>query len=637
MVSIGVVVGDLDVRVISRYGAVPEVAAEAALVIGAEHGLIAEGRVVDAVGVSALIDLLSQAERSALADRLARSLAAGSGLEVEEVARHCRSAGSALPASSRAEIAGRAADEGKLLLGNREYARALIVLQLAVDLTSDANPELLAERMLLLVSAVEGTGDVDTMRDLAARVVAISVAANLSSSAAWAAVRFALPSDWFAGDPGSIELIREASTLALGDDERIAIDAARGLVEMRVPIVHDDAQQYAWVTRPDSAQPVTEQALVDSEGASARTRALALLAWRATHRAPAHLERRRVVSAELVPLAQTVGDPWTTVMAAEFAAVDAIESGQRSEYDRLVAMSRWTAERDGNPRLRWRSLALSAGAAYLDGDVDSARRLVASSSAALAESPSPCWVGAEIVFFGQEVLARDDVVEMESLREVDSPAVRVSPFAQAALAYVLARTGDTERAGQWFERSWRALDAESSVLLHMSRLSAAAIQLGASERMDELVGMCQPFVDHVVVDAHGWWVDGPVARWMAALEAALGRTARAIEHIDAAVEVAGRINDVRSLSALGDLAHRIDVVAPDCGRAASLLADLDGRERQVLELLVDGLTNPQIAERLAYSLSTIRDATVSIYRKLGVRGRVDAVKVAVDAGVFGRR
>lgn len=134
--------------------------------------------------------------------------------------------------------------------------------------------------------------------------------------------------------------------------------------------------------------------------------------------------------------------------------------------------------------------------------------------------------------------------------------------------------------------------------------------------------VCGPGVGRVVVDAHGWWIDGPVARWLALPEEALGRTSQAVEHMNVAVEVARRINDVRSVRVLGALADRIDVVAPDVaatgdGDAASVLSDLDGRERQVPELLVDGLTNPQIAARLAYSVSTIRDATVSIYHKLG--------------------
>ena len=53
----------------------------------------------------------------------------------------------------------------------------------------------------------------------------------------------------------------------------------------------------------------------------------------------------------------------------------------------------------------------------------------------------------------------------------------------------------------------------------------------------------------------------------------------------------------------------------------------------VLRLIAGGATNPQIATQLAYSLSTIRTDTVSIYKKLGVGGRTEAVSYAVREGL----
>jgi DNA-binding CsgD family transcriptional regulator len=48
-----------------------------------------------------------------------------------------------------------------------------------------------------------------------------------------------------------------------------------------------------------------------------------------------------------------------------------------------------------------------------------------------------------------------------------------------------------------------------------------------------------------------------------------------------------------------------------------------------LKLLADGATNAQIAQSLAFSVSTIRDDTTSIYRKLNVKGRAEAVGKAI--------
>jgi NarL family two-component system response regulator LiaR len=57
--------------------------------------------------------------------------------------------------------------------------------------------------------------------------------------------------------------------------------------------------------------------------------------------------------------------------------------------------------------------------------------------------------------------------------------------------------------------------------------------------------------------------------------------------------------------------------------------DLTARERQVLTLLADGLTNTEIAERLVISLSTVKSHVSSIITKLGVSGRTEAAIVAV--------
>jgi len=53
--------------------------------------------------------------------------------------------------------------------------------------------------------------------------------------------------------------------------------------------------------------------------------------------------------------------------------------------------------------------------------------------------------------------------------------------------------------------------------------------------------------------------------------------------------------------------------------------DLTEREREVLALLVEGLNNTQIAGRLTVSPSTIKSHIASIYVKLGVSTRDDAV------------
>jgi DNA-binding NarL/FixJ family response regulator len=64
---------------------------------------------------------------------------------------------------------------------------------------------------------------------------------------------------------------------------------------------------------------------------------------------------------------------------------------------------------------------------------------------------------------------------------------------------------------------------------------------------------------------------------------------------------------------------------------------LTEREREVLSLVADGLTNGEIARRLVVSDKTVRNHVSNVFAKLHVTGRAEAVARARDAGLGGSR
>ncbi len=63
------------------------------------------------------------------------------------------------------------------------------------------------------------------------------------------------------------------------------------------------------------------------------------------------------------------------------------------------------------------------------------------------------------------------------------------------------------------------------------------------------------------------------------------------------------------------------------------LQELTPREHEVLQLLVTGATNRMIADRLGITLQTTKNHILSMCHKLGVRTRVEAIKIAIQRGL----
>ena len=66
-------------------------------------------------------------------------------------------------------------------------------------------------------------------------------------------------------------------------------------------------------------------------------------------------------------------------------------------------------------------------------------------------------------------------------------------------------------------------------------------------------------------------------------------------------------------------------------------ADLTARELDVLQLLGEGASNREIAERLSLRLNTVRNHVQNMLLKLGAHSRLEAVSIAVREGIINYR
>ena len=195
--------------------------------------------------------------------------------------------------------------------------------------------------------------------------------------------------------------------------------------------------------------------------------------------------------------------------------------------------------------------------------------------------------------------------------QIQSPAYDTR---QAALDFVedalqLAEAhGVTRRVIQLTTLRVLALDAQN-------RREEALSLLEASLPRGAALGCVRSFID-CGEDIRGLLVA------VAARSSDGGYAARLVEVIDAAAR--------QPLHQDGS-DHLRDTAAPE---AVAKFDVLTNREVDVLELLQQRLSNKEIASQLGISAVTVKMHTLHIYRKLGVRGRRQAVAAAIEQGLL---
>ncbi|MEU7873582.1 AAA family ATPase [Dactylosporangium sp. NPDC049140] len=208
-------------------------------------------------------------------------------------------------------------------------------------------------------------------------------------------------------------------------------------------------------------------------------------------------------------------------------------------------------------------------------------------------------------------------------------------YCLALQAMATATAGARSEAGSLAERALsRATESGLAHQLGFAHRAQAKV-LMLCGRSKDAAGYAEQAADHFA--AAGAPVEEGLTRQLAAeLYTALGSVGQVRDEIGRAKSLFAAAGAAWLSAALARDERRLAARAPrGQRRPADPLEALTTRERQIADLVVGGLTNQQIAERLHLSPKTVEAHLSHTFAKLGVQSRVTLAQLlAVDAGRF---
>jgi LuxR family transcriptional regulator, maltose regulon positive regulatory protein len=293
---------------------------------------------------------------------------------------------------------------------------------------------------------------------------------------------------------------------------------------------------------------------------------------------------------------------------------------------------------DGSANLAsWTRLLRAA--ACRDG-VDRMRRDAERAAAQIA--PGSLWRGTCLSILAAAYLLAGDDRRADAVFADAYEAAQVSGAVEAASIALAERSLVAIARGAWREAeglAHRARDmvreaelddyATSSIVYAAS--GRAALRQSDWVRAHDDIDRSErllPLLTHALP-----WLAVQVRLELVRLHLALTDTARARELMAEVDELLVRRPDLGVLAdEAAELRARLDTDRPSADGWASTLT---AAELRLLPLLATHLSFRQIADRLRVSRNTVKTQAISVYRKLGVSSRSDAIDRAVELGLVG--
>jgi LuxR family maltose regulon positive regulatory protein len=303
---------------------------------------------------------------------------------------------------------------------------------------------------------------------------------------------------------------------------------------------------------------------------------------------------------------------------------------EKNELDRALQLVKMGAELIERSKdvimLSWSCLCLMR-VLFSRGDMDNAKEIIQKMNHVALEHDVTPWTSNQMAAWQARIWLTQEKLDSASQwaekceLDVDGVLTSVHDFDYVVLARILIAQERLDETSRLLQRLLEAAEAggRTSKMIEILMLQALASQAG-----------------------------GDTTRAMAALERALtlaepGGFIRIF--VDEGPPMARLLYEALTRGISPDYARRLlaafpvaeaERTDPSKTRApkSELVEPLSERELEVLQLIAEGLTNPEIASRLFLALNTVKAHTRNIYGKLGVNSRTQAVARARALGIL---